>query len=458
MTRNWLHELMDVLGENKVGISDGDRFRHSKDESSHSPVEPEVVVFPEEKEDILLALKLANTFDIPITPFGSGSGLDGQAIPIRKGISMNFERMDRVISFEPEDLTVTVQPGITRLDLNKVINPHGLFFPIDPGANASIGGMVATNASGTTAVRYGSMKDQVLNLEVILADGKTIKTGSNAKKSSSGYHLNSLFTGSEGTLGIISEITLKLHGIPEHTIAASCTFDSPKACVEAAHSVLMSGVPVLRMELVDANSMKQVNEYGEYHFPVQHTLFFEFSGTHVSAKDDANIVGKLMEEWGCENWKHASGSIERATIWRARHELAYAFRHIKGMAVSGSDVCVPISKLADLVEFARERIEASGLLGGIFGHVGDGNFHTIVVYDPENSMERKQSEAINNELVLKALELKGTCTGEHGVGIGKMKYQEAEHGHAVDVMKSIKALLDPHSRFNPGKIFAGKGD
>ncbi|WP_346764079.1 FAD-linked oxidase C-terminal domain-containing protein [Bacillus sp. BHET2] len=453
MRETWMIELQACIGKEKLSISEGNRFRHSKDESFHSPIEPDIVVFPESKQDIVNILTVANRFDIPITPFGTGSGLDGQAIPVRKGISMNFERMKRIISLQQEDLTVTVQPGMTRLELNREINRHGLYFPIDPGADASVGGMTATNASGTTAVRYGSMKDQVLNLEVVLADGKIIKTGSNAKKSSSGYHLNSLFVGSEGTLGIISEITLKLHGIPEHIIAARCTFDSPKACAEASHAVLMSGIPVLRMEMVDANSIQQVNAYGEYQFPEQHSLFLEFAGTRNSAEEEATVVQEIMEDMGCENWARASSSKERAELWRARHELSYAFRHIKGTAVSGSDVCVPISKLADLVVFARDQLEKSGLVGGVFGHVGDGNFHTIIVYDPSDVTEVEKADTINEKLVLKAIEVGGTCTGEHGVGLGKMKYQELEHGPGVEVMKSIKSLLDPHGRLNPGKIF-----
>jgi D-lactate dehydrogenase (cytochrome) len=449
----WIENLKDLIGSERVSTSDGELFRHSKDESFHHPVQPETVVYPESTKMVKDVVDFARTNELPITPYGAGSGLDGQAIPVSRGISMNFDRMKKVISFNPEDLSVTVQPGITRLELNREINRQGLYFPIDPGADATIGGMAATNASGTTAVRYGSMRDQVLNLEVVLADGRIIRTGSAAKKSSSGYHLNGLFTGSEGTLGIITEITLKLHGIPEHTIAARCTFDTPKHCAGAAQAVLTSGIPVLRMELVDAPSIKQVNAYGDYHFPEQHSLFFEFAGTRTSAEEEAAFVEDLMEDMGCGNWERASGSIERAEIWKARHELAYAFRHMKGKEVVGSDVCVPLSKLADMVDFARVQIEASGLLGSVFGHVGDGNFHTIIVYDPNIPDEKVASETINEQLILKAIEAGGTCTGEHGVGLGKMKYQELEHGEAEAVMKSFKELLDPGNLLNPGKIF-----
>lgn len=453
MDTNLIGKLQDLIGEERITTSEGDLFRHSRDESFHEPVQPDTVVFPESTQMVREIVEFARENKLPITAYGAGSGLDGAAIPVSKGISMNFERMKNVISFNPDDLSITVQPGITRLELNHEINRQGLYFPIDPGADASIGGMTATNASGTTAVRYGSMRDQILNLEVVLADGRIINTGTSAKKSSSGYHLNGLFTGSEGTLGIITEITLKLHGIPEHTVAARCTFDTPKHCAAAAQAVLASGIPVLRMELVDAPSIRQVNAYGDYHFPEEHSLFFEFAGTQAATEEEAVFVEELMMDMGCRNWERASGSKERAEIWKARHELSYAFRHIKGTEVMGSDVCTPLSKLADMVDFARSEIEASGLLGSVFGHVGDGNFHTIIVYNPNIPEEKQAAERINEQLILKAIESGGTCTGEHGVGLGKVKYQRLEHGEAVDVMRSFKELLDPEGVLNPGKIF-----
>ncbi|EDL64933.1 FAD-binding oxidoreductase [Bacillus sp. SG-1] len=453
MVQNVVNKLYELLGKDKVSTSEGDMYRHSRDESSHPPVEPDVIVFPENKEEIISILEIARNHDLSVTPFGAGSGLDGHAIPVSKGISMNFERMNRILSFHPEDLTVTVQPGMTRKELNKAINRHGLQFPVDPGADASIGGMVATNASGTTAVRYGSMRDQVLSMEVVLADGTVINTGSRAKKSSSGYNLNGLFVGSEGTLGIITAITLKLHGIPEHTVTARCTFSTPKKCAEAAQSILMSGIQVLRMELVDAASIRQVNLTGEHTFPEEHSLFLEFSGTKASAEEDAKLTQELILEHGGEYWKRANSAAESKELWRARHEMAYAFRHLQGMAHSGGDVCVPISQLAEMVVYARALIDESGLLGGVFGHVGDGNFHTLVVYDPHDPKQAAASARINDLVARKAIEVGGTCTGEHGVGLGKIKYQELEHGAALSVMKSIKKLLDPENRLNPGKMF-----
>lgn len=448
-----LKELKQLLREDKISQSESDLYRHSRDESSHPRVEPDFVVFAENIEDVEKVLQLANEKNIPVTPFGAGSGLEGQSIPVNKGISLNFERMNKVVKFSPEDLMITVEPGMTRLQLNEYVNRQGLYFPIDPGADASIGGMVATNASGTTAVRYGSMRDQVLDLEVVLANGTVIHTGSKAKKSSSGYHLNGIFTGSEGTLGVITKITLKLHGIPEQVIAGRCTFQTPEECAEAAQAVLMSGIQVMRMELVDAQSIKQVNEYGNYSFPEAHSLFFEFAGTQSIAEEEATVVEALMKDYGCQNWARAMTSKERSDLWKARHEMAYAYRHIKGKVATGSDACVPISKLAEMVVFGRKLIEESNLIGGVFGHVGDGNFHTIVMFDSKDPVEVEKAEYTNSQIALKAIELGGTCTGEHGVGLGKMKYQVPEHGEAVELMKSVKVLFDPKGILNPGKMF-----
>lgn len=444
---------MEQLGKDKISRSESELYRHSRDESSHPFCEPDFVFFPENTDDVVKVLRLANEHAIAVTPFGAGSGLEGQSIPMKKGISLNFDRMNNVVEFAPEDLMITVEPGMTRLQLNDFVNRHGLYFPIDPGADASIGGMVATNASGTTAVRYGSMRDQVLDLEVVLANGDVIHTGSKAKKSSSGYHLNGVFTGSEGTLGVITKVTVKLHGIPEKVLAARCTFTTPGECAEAAHVVLASGIQVMRMELVDAESIKQVNEYGNYSFPEAHSLFFEFAGSPNIVEEEASIVEELMHELGCQNWERANSSKERSDLWKARHELAYAYKHIKGKVYSGSDVCVPISKLAEMVVFGRELVEECGLIGGVFGHVGDGNFHTLIMYDTTNQLEYEKTEEINGKLALKAIALGGTCTGEHGVGLGKMKYQVAEHGKAVEWMKSMKVLFDPKGILNPGKMF-----
>lgn len=445
--------LKERLGADKVSQNETELYRHSKDESPHPPIEPDVVCFPENTEDVIHIVEIADQFGVSVTPYGAGSGLEGQAIPINKGISVDFERMNKVLDFSPEDLIITVQPGITRLQLNELINKHGLQFPIDPGADASLGGMVANNASGTTAVKFGSMRDQLLDLEIVLANGKVIRTGSKAKKSSSGYHLTGLFTGSEGTLGIVTEITLRLHGIPEHIIAARCTFDDINTCAEAATMILQSGIPVLRMELVDDQSIATVNAYGNYDIPVAHSLFFEFAGTKGGTEEEAATAEELMRELGCNDWETAGTSQERAQLWKARHEMSYAYSHAEGVVTAGGDVCVPISKLPEMVNLARELTEQSGLKSGVFGHVGDGNFHTIIAFDPNNPDERARAEQANEALARRAIEVGGSCTGEHGVGLGKRQLQQAEHGEALVIMKQMKQMLDPKNILNPGKIF-----
>lgn len=445
--------LKEQIGSDKVSQSESELYRHSHDESPHQAIEPKVVCFPECSKDIEKILNIAYTHNIPVTAFGIGSGLEGQAIPIQKGISLNFERMNNVVDFSPEDMTITVQPGITRLQLNKLVNRHGLMFPIDPGADATIGGMVATNASGTTAVRYGSIRNQLLDLEVVLADGTVIHTGTHAKKSSSGYHLTGLFAGSEGTLGIISEITIQLHGIPEHTLMARCTFETMEACAEASQTILLSGIPVMRMELVDATSINQVNTYGGYDYPIKHTLFFEFAGMQAAVKEELKLAEELLHDLGCQDWEVASDPKEQKEVWKSRHELSYAYTHIQGTLDTGADVCVPISRVPEMIVYARKLIEESGLKGGILGHIGDGNFHTIVIFDPKIEGEREKAFYTNEALAIRAIEVGGTCTGEHGVGLGKMQFQEAEHGAAVEIMKRTKQMLDPTGILNPGKMF-----
>ncbi|WP_174614653.1 FAD-binding oxidoreductase [Virgibacillus ihumii] len=450
----FIQQLINRLGTQKISKSESELYRHSHDESIHQKVEPDVVCFPDCREDVQTILNVASIYNIPVTAFGAGTGLEGQVIPVEKGISINFDNMNRVVEFSPEDMTITVQPGITRMNLNKQVNRHGLMFPIDPGADATIGGMTATNASGTTAVRFGSMKDQLLDLEVILADGTVIHTGTNAKKSSSGYHLTGLFAGSEGTLGIITEITLRLHGIPEYTMMARCTFDSLETCAEASHTILGSGIPIMRMELVDQTSIAQVNKYNNYHLPCSHSLFFEFAGAKTAIQEEVKLAEELMKDLGCDNWDTASDPTQQKELWKARHEITYAYNHLSGMDEVGADVCVPISQLPKLIVYARKLIEESGLNGGIWGHVGDGNFHTLVMFGKNNTEERKRAESVNEALALKAIDSRGTCTGEHGVGLGKMKFQEKEHGDSLAVMKGIKEMLDPKHVLNPGKIFS----
>lgn len=451
---NIYEDLCSINGQDKTSVNETVIVNHSKDESDHRAVEPDVVVFPESKEDIQKVVQYANEHKVPVIPYGAGSGLEGQAIPVKKGIVIDFERMNNIVEVRPEDLVVTVEPGVTRVQLNEELKKHGLFFPVDPGADATIGGMAATNASGTMTVRYGGMRDQVLNLEVVLADGRIIETGSLARKSSSGLHLNGLFVGSEGTLGVFTEITLKLHGIPEDTVAARCSFPSVQSCVEAATAILTAGIPVARIEFVDARSIRQANEYSGTDYPVAPSLFFEFHGNSGGNKEDIEFVQAIVEDVGCLEFLFETDSLKRAVLWKARHEVNYAYRHSNPKLASiTTDVCVPISKLAENVEFASEQLDAYGFKGGVVGHVGDGNFHTMILYDPEVEGEYEKAAELNHEMVALALKSGGTCTGEHGVGLGKQAYQREEHGEALDVMMTLKQTLDPNGILNPGKIF-----
>ncbi|KAB7704784.1 FAD-binding protein [Bacillus aerolatus] len=450
---NLLKHLTELLGPEKVTANETILEHHSKDESYFEPVLPDVVAFPESKEDVQKIVAFAKENKIPVVPFGVGSGLEGHAIPVHKGISVDFSQMNQIVELRAEDLIVKVQPGVTRLQLNHELNKHGLFFPVDPGADATIGGMTATNASGTQAVRYGVMKDQILDLEVVLADGRIIHTGTLAKKSSSGYHLNSLFAGSEGTLGLFTEITLKLHGIPESIMAARACFPTVKQCVEAAVSILSAGIPIARMELVDDRSIAQVNLFSGTVFPEEPSLFLEFHGNEAGNEADAQFVYDLFEEHECQEFTFEKDSLKRAQLWKARHDLSYAFRHSDPkLETIGTDVCVPISKLPEMVEYARTRIEKHGFDGAVLGHIGDGNFHTLVLFDPKDKEQVQKTSLLNEEIVEFAFTLGGSCTGEHGVGLGKIKYQRQEHGEALDVMAGIKHMLDPDNILNPGKL------
>ncbi|HLQ96835.1 MAG TPA: FAD-linked oxidase C-terminal domain-containing protein [Pseudogracilibacillus sp.] len=446
-------ELKQVLGNGKVKDNISELQQHSEDESSHDAALPDVVCYPASTEEVQTIVRIASKHETPIVSFGIGSGLEGQAIPVCGGITIDFSNMNQLIDFSPEDMTVTVAPGMTRTELNRTLNKQGLHFPIDPGADASIGGMTATNASGTTAVKYGSMRDQLLDMEVVLMDGRVIHTGSHAKKSSSGYHLTGLFCGSEGTLGMITEITLQVHGIPEAMEGARCTFSTIDECTHAAYQVLLHDISIHRMELVDKASIKQVNGFGGYDFPEENSLFLECAGAKAEVEAQIEKLHEIMQDAGCKQWDAASTTEERNHLWKARHEMSTAFRHQHGKGYFGTDICVPMSKLPEMVHFARELLDESGLAGGILGHVGDGNFHTLIAYDRDSSQEVKAAGHLNEQLVYRAIDLKGTCTGEHGVGLGKKKYQYREHGEALSVMKEMKYLLDPKQLLNPAKIF-----
>lgn len=427
--------------------------QHSSDESYHSPVLPDVVVYPSSAEEISSIMSFANENKIPVVPFGAGSSLEGHCIPVKGGISLNFQEMNQILEIRPDDFLVKVQPGVTRTQLNLALKKYGLFFPVDPGADATIGGMAATNASGTTSVKYGIMRDQVRNLKVVLADGQVVQTGGLAAKSSAGYHLTSMFVGSEGTLGVFTEITLKVYGIPEALLAARCTFPSVQTAVEAASAVLRSGTGVARIELVDERSIVQVNNNSDTSYTEAPTLFLEFHGNPASVTYEASLTKELLESFGGVEWVEERDSKARVKLWEARHHLAYAFKHgYPGKSMMFTDVCLPLSELSGAIVHARETMDTLGVPGAVLGHVGDGNFHAILMYDPNLAEEREKADKVNSIIVEHALNKGGTCTGEHGIGIGKAKYLAKEHADTLPIMSAIKKQLDPNDILNPGKI------
>jgi D-lactate dehydrogenase (cytochrome) len=390
---------------------------------------------------------------MPMVPFGAGTSLEGHVIPIAGGLSIDLTRMNRVLKVNVADLDASVEPGVTRKQLNEHLRDTGLFFPIDPGADASIGGMTATRASGTNAVRYGTMRENVLSLTAVLADGRVIRTARRARKSAAGYDLTRLFVGSEGTLGIITEITVRLYGIPEAISSAVCSFESIEGAVNTVITTIQSGVPVARIELLDDIQIAAVNRYSGLDYPVRDTLFLEFHGTPNSVKEQAEAVQAIAAENGGGIFHWASQAEDRAKLWQARHDAAYANKALRpGCDIFATDVCVPISRLAECITETKRDLKQSFLIAPLVGHVGDGNFHLTVVLDRNNPDEIAEAERINERLVMRALAMDGTCTGEHGIGFGKMKFLIAEHGEAVSVMRAVKIALDPRNLMNPGKI------
>ncbi len=391
---------------------------------------------------------------MPVVPFGAGTSLEAHVNAIRGGISIDLRDMNHIVRVSVDDLDATVEAGVTRKQLNKVLNNTGLTFPIDPGADATLGGMAATRASGTTAVRYGTMRENVLGLTVVLADGSVIRTGTRARKSSAGYDLTRLFVGSEGTLGVITEVTLRLHPLPEAVSAAVCAFDSMAGAVQTVIATIQLGIPVARIELIDERQIEAVNRHAKTNYPVAPTLFFEFhsdSARHVA--DQADTVQSLAAERGGHGFQFATRLEDREKLWQARHDALYAAVALRPNARAWTtDVCVPISRLADCIIETRKDNEGASFPICLVGHAGDGNFHLLYVLDPSSHAEREEASRLNDRLITRALSMDGTCSGEHGVGYGKMKYLEAEHGPALDVMRTIKRALDPDNRMNPGKM------
>jgi D-lactate dehydrogenase (cytochrome) len=446
-------ELRGLLGS-RVNDAASVREYHSHGESYHTPAAPDFVCFPHTSDEVAAIVRVAAAHELPIIPFGAGTSLEGHVNAIRGGVSIDLREMNRIVRVNVEDLDTTVEAGVTRLQLNKALNNTGLTFPVDPGADATIGGMTATRASGTTAVRYGTMRENVLGLTIVLADGTMIRTGTRARKSSAGYDLTRLFVGSEGTLGVITEVTLRLHPLPEAVSAAVCSFESIQGAVETVIATIQLGIPVARIELLDEIQLDAVNRYSKTSYPVAPTLFFEFhsdSARHVA--DQAETVQALAAERGGRGFQWATHLEDRARLWQARHDALYAALALRpGSSGWTTDVCVPISRLAECVVATKKDSAGAPFPICLVGHAGDGNFHLIYVLDPANPAELEEAGRLNERMVLRALEMGGTCSGEHGVGIGKMKFLEREHGPALDVMRTIKRALDPHNRMNPGKM------
>jgi D-lactate dehydrogenase (cytochrome) len=448
-----IDELRAVCGD-RVSTGDSVREHHSHGESWHAPGMPDAVVFPLTTDEVSAVVSVCARGRVPIVPFGMGSSLEGHVNAIHGGVSIDLTRMTRVVRMSAEDLDVTVEAGITRSKLDAHLKNTGLMFPIDPGADATIGGMTATRASGTTAVRYGTMRENVLGLTVVLADGRVIKTGGRARKSSSGYDLTRLFVGSEGTLGVITEVTLRLFGRPESVRAAVCPFASMEGAAATVIQAIQLGIPVARIEIVDEAQLRVVNAYSKTNYPIAPTLFFEFHGISDADVDEhIRAVEAIAREQGASGFQWAASLEDRTTLWQARHNAYYATVASRpGARAWSTDVCVPISRLVECILETQADIRETGIEAPLVGHAGDGNFHLIIMLDPDDPKELATITAFSERLVERSLRLGGTCSGEHGVGIGKLKYLAREHGEALDVMRTIKRALDPQNLMNPGKL------
>lgn len=448
-------ELKALLGD-RLSTGQSVRETHSHDEAYTPPVLPDAVAFPESTEEVAQIVKICAHHKCPIVAYGVGSSLEGHVVPIKGGISLNMMRMNRVLQVQPDDLDAVVQPGVTRTELNAALRDTGLMFTVDPGADATMGGMAATRASGTNTVRYGTMRETVLALEVVTADGTIMRTGSRARKSSAGYDLTHLFVGSEGTLGIITELTVRLHGQPESISAATCAFESIDTAVSSVILAIQAGIPMARIELVDEVQIDAINRYNDaFDLPLKPHLFLEFHGSPAGVSEQVAFFQDIAEEHGASHFEWAEKTEDRNRLWAARHSAYFAARALrKGANGVITDCCVPISALAECIGAAKSKIAESALLAPIVGHVGDGNFHLQILVDPENTDELAAAKTLAKELNYLALEFGGTVTGEHGVGVGKLDYMTAEHGAAYGAMATIKRAMDPDNILNPGKVVA----
>ena len=448
-----LQELQKLLGE-RLSLSESVREQHGRDESFHASAPPEAVAFVENNDEVAQIARICFQYKKPIIPFGTGTSLEGHVAALHGGVCLDVSGMNQVLEVNENDLDCRVQAGVTRKQLNQHLRNSGLFFPIDPGADASLGGMTATRASGTNAVRYGTMRENVMGLTVVTADGRIIRTGTRARKSSAGYDLTRLFVGSEGTLGIITEIQLRLYGVPEAISAAVCSFETMEGAVNTTISTIQMGIPVARIELMDEVQVDAINRYADFDYALKPTLFFEFHGTEAWVKEQAEMVKEISNDEGGSDFQWSTREQEKQKLWEARHNAYYAALALRpGSKGWATDVCVPISRLADCILETRSDIEESGQVVPLVGHVGDGNFHLLFLIDPENEEEElKLYQPLNDRLVERALRMGGTCTGEHGIGSGKIKYMEAEHGESLDLMRQIKQAFDPDNLMNPGKM------
>lgn len=453
LPEDFIVEIKALFGE-RFSVSPPVLDHHGRDESSYPLLAPQAVVFANTTEEVSALIKICSRFGIPVIPFGAGTSLEGHVLPIQGGITLDLNNMNHILAIHPEDMIVTVEPAVRRKQLNTALKDTGYFFPVDPGADASIGGMCATRASGTNAVHYGTMRENVLALTVVTASGEIIHTGTHAKKSSAGYDLTRLFVGSEGTLGIITEITLKIYPQPEEIAAAICNFSSVTDAVNTVIEVIQMGIPVARVELVDELAINAINQYSKLSLKPLPTLFFEFVGSPHSVKEQAQLAQEIAKTHAGHDFEWATHPEDRARLWHARHNAYFACLQLQaGCRIINTDVCVPISKLAQCIDETRKDLNESWIKAPILGHVGDGNYHVLLVIDPNKPDDFQEAERLNDAIVQRALRLGGTCTGEHGVGMHKIDFLEDEHGSAaIEVMRTIKRALDPKNILNPGKM------
>lgn len=449
-----LEDLDDLLGS-RLSTKKIIRDHHSGDESWHTPQRPDAVCFVNNEEEVSRALAICNEHCVPVVPYGTGTGLEGGTIACNGGICIDTSGMDTIVKVNTEDMDCVVQPGVTRKQLDAYLHNSGLFFPIDPGADASLGGMAATRASGTNAVRYGTMRENVISMRVVTADGSIVSTGNRARKSAAGYDLTHLYVGSEGTLGIIVELTLRLHGLPEAVSSARVYFEDVDGAVNTAIQTIQCGIPIARVELLDAEQVRAINRYSKTRFPEKVALFLEFHGSNASVKEQAETVGEICAEFGGSDFEWTVYEEERREMWDARHSAAYAAMAVRPTAKAyATDVCVPISKLAECIRESREDVENNLTIPSFcLGHIGDGNFHYVFLVDPDSELELAQVQQLSGRIAQRAIDFGGTCTGEHGIGLGKQKYLEIEFGaEAIALMRLIKQAIDPRNIMNPGKL------